>query len=1175
MGKLRFILGPSGSGKTTKVYEEVLERAKTDTTRNFLVIVPDQFTMQTQRELAARSESGGILNIDVLSFGRLSHRIMTEVGWKELPVLDDTGKCLVLQRVAGRITDKLPVLGRRMGRQGYIHEVKSIISEFMQYGLSPEDIGKVTDAVGGNGALASKLKDLQLIYTSFMDYIRDSYITREEKLDILREVMPHSKILPDSVVVFDGFTGFTPIQLGVIGDIMEIADETIFTLLLGEGEKIDSCSDMQNLFHMSGKTYEALIKRAQQGKAAVSEPEYCHDSHRAPEIDFIEKNLFRSSGKIYKTDQEPAVRMFRASTVLEEVHQAGLEIYRLLENDDELQFRDIALVSGDLESYAPYFEREFSGMGIPYYIDRTSAIRLNPLIEGVRSAIEVFTKRFSPESVLRYLRSGISGIAPERTDRLELYVRQTGIRGYKAWSNRFARKTEDMDPEDEGQLEELNKVREEMMKGLCVLGRDEGEKGKILRDNTVLKTSVFVNRLYDFLKEIGAFETLCGFAASFREEGDLVREKEYDGIYGKLMELLEQVESLMGEDEISFGEFGEILDAGFGEIRIGTIPRTVDKVLIGDIERTRVPNVKIMFLLGANDGNIPKNTDKGGLISDLEREDLYAKGYELAPTPREEMYNQRLYLYMNLTKPIRKLYVSWALLDVSGKSLRPSYLCEEISSMLGRLKVDIPEKEKKTHQIVTRQEGLRYLGEELRIFAEGTSGEDDTVYTLYSAYGAEETVGKRDKLEAAAFSRYSPQRIERILAEKLYCDSTAPGDDEALTLRSSVSQLETYAVCPYKFFLTYGMKLKESTGYDIDNRDTGNVFHAVMERFSEKLKADGISWREFTDGYAAGVVKEILQSVTDTYGASVFQDTARNRQSIKRLEKALLASVLSVRYQIKKGSFEPGAFEVPFRQDIDMEPGESGRKRRLRLRGKIDRVDLAEKNGSVYVRVVDYKSSEKKFDPTDMVDGRQLQLPLYLRQEVETINRGGKNGVASGMLYYHLDSPIIEADPGESPEAIEKLFRKKERMNGYTKNDPDILVLNDASLEGGNSDVINVSIKKDGDCSSASDVLNPADFETVMDYSGYVAVKRAGEILDGNIQIHPAAKGSCEYCAFLSSCGFDRKIPGYGKRSAAKVKKDEMIPTMREIMKNGSSKEITENVDNEGNDEKSRQQESR
>lgn len=1166
MGKLKFIFGPSGSGKTTKLHEEILKRASENPGQNFLVIVPDQFTMQTQRALSSKSATGGILNIDVLSFGRLCHRIMTEVGWEELPVLDDTGKCLVLQRVAGRIADKLPVLGRRMDRQGYIHEVKSVISEFMQYGITPDKLDEMSEKTGKSGALGSKLTDLCLIYREFLNFLEGNFITREEKLDILREVMPSSALMAGSVVCFDGFTGFTPDQVGVIKDILSLAEETIVTLVLGEDKKIEECNEMQSLFYLSGKTYASLMRTAEEAEAEVLEPEYCNYRGRAREIEFLEKNLFRTGSATFpQTDKEGAVRLFYASNIAEEVHQAGIEICRLLrkgEDGDKLQYRQIALVSGDLEGYAPYFEREFTSLGIPFYIDRTGSIRLNPLIEGVRSALALFSKSFSAEAMFRYLRSGLSGLTQDETDILEVYVRELGIKG-RDWSHRFARRTEGMDDEDESELNQINDLREKIMSGLEPLQGFAPDGKMILRDSKKETASTFVNRLYDFLVGRNAAGMLIEYAKEFEQQGDLVRQKEYTQIYKKFMELLEQIESLMGDDEISFKEFCDILDAGVGEIRIGTIPQTVDKVLIGDIERTRVPEVKALFLLGVNDGNIPKNTDKGGIISDLERETIRENGFELTPTPKEKMFNQRLYLYMNMTKPSERLYISWALLDSSGASLRPSYLCEVVKKMFSGASLSIPEEKECTEQIYTESEGLRYLGEQLRLYVEG-SEEKDSLYTLYGAYSEPKGAIKRDALEEAAFSQYDEKKIDTLLAESLYCEKEegSEGEEDTYSLGTSVSQLETYATCPYRFFLRYGLRLKESKNFEVDSRDTGNINHDVLNAFAKRLKEDKLTWKDFTDEYAGKTITELIDKAAESYGSKVFVDNARNHQSIFRLKKALISCVLAVRYQIKKGSFEPREFEASFRSENEL-PASNVKKRKLRLNGRIDRIDTAEKDGKVYVRIVDFKSSAKNLDPAKLYEGDQLQLPMYLKCEVDKLKKSGKDAKPASMLYYHVEDPLIDIEADTSDETIAQKKINSAMMHGVTGLEDVTLSLSDEVLaeKRGKSDVINVGFSTKGELYKNAEVLEPAELETVMNYSGYVAQERAERILDGDISILPTEKGSCEYCEFRASCSFDRKIPGYEKRPQSKMSKDEMIEKMNDKIKGKTSEETKESAE--------------
>jgi len=1149
MGKLRFIFGPSGSGKTTTIYKELLERAAQNPDTNFLIVVPDQFTMQTQWDISNMEiegvSRGGIMNIDVLSFGRLHHRILSEVGWKEVPVLDDTGKCLVLQRVAGRIADKLPLLGSRLRRQGYIHEIKSVLSEFMQYGISPSDIDKIIEANEERTALCTKLRDLQEIYKSFQEYTAGNFITREEKLDVLREVLPKSALLPGSVIVFDGFTGFTPIQANVVEDIMAIADETIVSLVLGEETSIEETTNEQNLFYLSGKTYRDLCKRAQNRGVEISDSGYCKYSARVPVIDHIEKNLFRTGSKSFSfADGEnheagvyPGFTMSRMSTVAEEVHQVGLSICNLIKDNPGIQYRNIVLVTGDPETYAPYIEREFLCLGIPYFLDRTSGIRLNPLVELIRSSLGIFIENFSIDSVVRFLRSGLTGFDPEDVDRIDLYIKERGIRGKNKWSQAFALKTEKMSVEDESELQAINSVREKMMAQLDVL-----------KVNSKDTASNYVNNIYDFLLSLDVAGQLNTLADEFNGAKDYVREKEYAQIYKKVIELLEQVISLMGDDELTLKEFYDILDAGFGEIRVGAIPQTVDKVMVGDIERSRVPSVAAMYFLGVNDGNIPGNTDKGGILSDIDRENLRETDFELAPTPREAMYTQRLYLYMNMTKPVRSLNLSWACIDPSGKSLRHSYICEVMKKMFRGITINIPEDRAVSEQIISAKEGVRYLSDSLRRFAEvGDADADNEVFTLYEAYGKSGMTDDRDMLEDAAFIRYQPEKLDESVAEALYCakdkDNTPNNTEEAL-LYSSVSRLEAFNSCPYKYFLRYGLKLSEPSDFTIGRVDKGNVYHQVLDEFCVGLKKDNISWKTLSEPKARKRIHDLTLSVTHTYGAAVFQDSERSRYSVKKIEETLLCTVLAVKHQVCKGSFEPIAFERPFSNSFELAPSSDGRKRKLRLVGKIDRIDKAELGDDVYIRVIDYKSSGNKIELSKVYDGQQLQLAIYAGEAVRK-----ENAKPAAMLYYHINNPILEySKEDESDEERNGRKLKELKMQGLVAADMDVVTLCDSELatNRGASDVVPVGIKKDGGFSSNSNVLPIESMTSVIEYAEAVAKEKAGDILDGKIQINPIKDSACKYCDFKKSCSYDRKIPGYEERVPEEPDDSQVLEMIRE-----------------------------
>ncbi len=1146
---LQFYFGSSGAGKSRQLYEEITRRAGENPRQNFLIIVPDQFTMQTQKDLVLLNDRGGIMNIDVLSFGRLGHRILEEVGGKEIPVLDDTGKSLVLQKVAANLKEELPTLGSFLNRQGYIHEVKSAVSEFMQYGIGTEDVEKLIAFAAKRGALVQKLKDLETLYKGFVDYIHGNFITTEETLDVLRRSLHKSKLLPGSVVVFDGFTGFTPIQNRVISELMCLCGEVIVSLTLGAGENPYELDGEQKLFYLSKKTVSDLTRLAKEGKVErkqdvtilpaedkriVSAIQHClvryDDLHRfrtAPALWHLERNLFRYHARPYEEEQQE-IRMFETTTPRDEVHQTGLEICRLV-REEGYAFRDIAVIMGDLEGYAPYVETEFSNMEIPCFIDRTSGIVLNPMIEYIKSALELYRKDFSYEAVFHYLRSGLADLDWEEVDRLENYCLQTGIKGYRSYSRLFTRKTPQMEGEEP--LAELNALRERMMEQVEMLH---------LRGEEPVKT--YVNALYDFLVKNCVQSKLAQFQARFEEAGALTRAREYAQIYRLVMELLDQVYALLGEETISLQEFSDILEAGFGEIKVGAIPQNVDRVLAGDMERTRLKQVKALFFLGVNDGNIPKTSSKGGIISDMDREFLRESELELAPSPRQQMYIQRFYLYLNMTKPSEKLYLSWSKVNGAGKSIRPAYLVEVMLKLFPSICVWYPQMRSPVEQIVTGREGARYLAEGLRQYVEGVLPNEQEFFIIYQVYGEGGLKQVRDSLTDAAFRRYRDGGLSAAVARALY----------GVRLENSVTRLETYAACAYRHFLQFGLALKERGEFTFETVDMGNVYHAVLEQFAAKLAEKGYTWFDFPEEFAKETVRSVLESYAAEYGNTVLYSSARNEYAITRMSRILIRTVLTLQKQLQKGSFAPEAFELSFHHADNLESINVAlsEQEKMRLQGRIDRIDVTENGEKVYVKVIDYKSGHRKFDLAALYYGLQLQLVVYMNaaMEYEEKKHPGKEVVPAALLYYHIDDPAIETPVELTPEEINEQIGRQLRMGGVVNSAPEIVELLDQSMES-KSDVIPVERKKDGSLSARSSVLSEKELKTVSNYVSRKIAQIGREILDGVISLNPYEKGSeeaCTYCVYQKVCGFEPALPGCSKRVLEDLDKDEALKLMDE-----------------------------
>lgn len=1139
---LQFYFGASGSGKSTRVYEEILRRAKEHPEQNFLILVPDQFTMQTQKELVSLSPEKGIMNIDVLSFGRLSHRVFEEINGERRPMLDDTGKSLIVRRVAAQVKEQIPVIGGSINKTGYVHEVKSAISEFMQYGIGLKELEELTKFSEKRGQLYYKLKDLGVLYRGFLDYIRNTFLTVEESLELLGRLLPQSVLVRGSVVVFDGFTGFTPVQNKVIREIMLLASQVIVTVTMDEEKDCYSPGEEQELFYLSKKTVSSLLKIANEAGVKREQDVFLPPASKArfkdnPELAHLEKYLFRYPVKTFEKAEH--IHLMEAASQREEVRQVCIAIKRLI-REKGYSFRDIAVIAGDLETYVSLMEQEFETYRIPVYMDRTRGITLNPFIEYIKSALQIRIQNYSYESVFHYIRSGLADFTPEEADRLENYVLALGIRGRRKWNTMFVRKTEDMEKETE-ELAELNELRERLVSGLEPLFED------------CRNTEELAESLYRFIVKSNVQQKLFVMEKEFEKEGDMIRAREYAQIYRFVMDLLNQIVELIGKEEIKPEEFARILEAGFEEIKVGTIPQNVDRVMVGDMERTRLKPVKALFFVGVNDGFIPKMSGKGGLISDLDREFLLGSELELAPAPRQQMYIQRLYLYLNLTKPSSELYLSFARMNAEGKSMRPSYLIESIKRLFPALTLEIPENLPVTEQIQAPEDARTWLVQGLRDFADGMyvcrREEEEEFFLLYRLLLQEPSTKEwTKKAEENAFYTYRKATLSKAVAAALY----------GQTLQGSVSRLEQYASCAYAHFLRYGLLLRERQGYEFEAVDLGNLYHAVLEMFAAKLTENHYTWFDFPEEEGERLIDEAVESFAVNYGNTILFDTSRNEYMITRMKRILKRTVKTLQYQLKQGSFLPEQFEVSFSvlEELDAVNIALSDREKMRLRGRIDRMDVCEDDKKVYVKVMDYKSGNREFSLAALYYGLQLQLVVYLNaaMEMEKKKHPEKEIVPAAMLYYRVNDPLIEGGKELSEEEINRQILKELRAAGVVNADEDVV----KRLDGrpfDKSDVIPVERKKDGSFSSRSHVLESESFRVISDYVN-LKIKNIGrEILNGSIVINPYEQGNnsaCEYCAYKKVCGFDGKIQGFENRELPKLEDEEAISKMKEALDKGS-----------------------
>lgn len=1104
---LKFVFGPSGSGKSSYLYQHVIQESMKYPERNYIVLVPEQFTMQTQKDLVMMHERKGIMNIDVLSFARLAYRVFEETGGGGLPVLDDEGKNLILRKIAGDYESELKMLGGHMKKQGYISEVKSVISEFTQYDIGENEIERVMESAGESSRLYYKLADIRLLYRGFTDYLREKYITKEELLDVLSCEVEKSERLKNSTVVLDGFTGFTPVQDRLLGELMRHCREVIVTVTMDRRGNPYVYEHPYQLFALSKQMVTSLLQIAKQNKIPVEEPVelYDHVPWRFKEqeaLAFLEKHLFRYGAGAYEKEQEQ-VKLHLAKNPKEEAYAVAEQVRRMM-REDRYRLRDIGVIVSDMDVYADHLKQAFIKYDIPFFMDHKRSILLNSFVEYIRSVLHMAEQSFSYESVFRFLRTNLAGFTYEEIDELENYVIGLGIKGYKHWQEKWTRKLRGMAQED---LDKMNHYRRQLVEKVDGLIYVLRQRRKTVADIT--------RAIYEFMVQENLQVRLAEQEELFKAKGELALAREYAQIYRIVIELFDKFVELLGDEQVSLSEYCKLLDAGLEEARVGVIPPEVDQVVIGDMQRTRLKDIKALLFAGANDVYLPGALLRTGLLSELDREKFAREKLTLSAGGKEKAYVQKFYLYLNLTKPSEKLDIYYSKVSADGKSVRPSYLIQELQKLFPKLKVRDEERYLKEQEL-TENIGFDRM---IREFVQKRHETDGAWCELYNWYKKNpKWQEKVERFLEAGYYRKPLDALTEEAAKRLY------GEE----FEASITRMERFAVCAFSHFLTYGLGLREREEYDFQAADLGNVCHRALERFSYKVEREAGDWLKLTEEKRKQYVEESVEEAIADYGNSILYSSSRNAYLIVRMKRMLEKTVWALTKQLAAGDFKPSAYELRF------------------ANGKIDRVDTCEDGDCVYVKVIDYKTGSKSFDVTALYHGLQLQLMVYMDAalQLEQKKHPEKEILPAGVFYYRIQDPLIDRPKeGEEQESI----LKELKPDGMISLEKEVLEHLDHCMVG-ESSVIPVKYNKNGSLSKSSKAASAQDFYLMMKYAVNKVEEIRQKILSGDVKVNPYRRGtetSCDYCSYRQICGFDTKMEGYRYREIEAMSVDKVIQAMK------------------------------
>ncbi|THF72770.1 helicase-exonuclease AddAB subunit AddB [Cohnella fermenti] len=1155
---LRLITGRSGSGKTRLVLDEIRTRLKASPDGPpLLLIVPEQATFQAESAMAATEGLRGFLRVQVLSFRRLAYRVMQETGGIAKIAVNENGKAMLIHKALQRRRAELKLFRSGASAEGLVAKLGELFTEWKRYG---NDSGKLAEAEsaadgfapGGAPLLGDKLHDLTLLYGDVERELAGRWMDGEDALARLVAGAAASPLLEGAEVWLDGFHGFTETEYDVIGALLRRAKRVNAALCLdrpyGAGERPGELE----LFHPTATTSARLCELAEQSGVRVEEPTVLEPLvlprfANSPVLAFLELSYDRRgqwTGDRALLAPGGALSVHAAANRRAEAEAAARDMLRR-RREGEARWRDMAVFVRNIEDYADLLGQVFSDYEIPFFLDGKAATAHHPLVEFVRSALEAVLSGWKSDPVFRCAKTDLlgeagEGVPREDVDKLENYVLAAGIEGWRWHDDRSWRPLggTDLEAEESGgesRMKRLAAVRDRL---LAPLRRMEA---KFKRASSVTDLCA---ALFDLLEETGAADRLERWSALDEAAGQPGKARIHRPLWDGVMDLLDQLVEMMGDESPDLPLFVGMVDAGLEQLKLGAVPPALDGVLIGSPERTRSDRIGVLYLLGVSDGVMPKTIRENGLLSEEEREKLGDSGIRMAPGAKRRLLDEHFLAYWTLTTPTRHLWISYPLANEEGQGLHPSEIIRRLKKRFPGLPVGALAAEPTPGDADEAQlafavhpgRSLTYLVAALRHWRQGgTLGQGWwSVYRWLSE--REEWRPKLRRLLSSLLYRNDEEPLTAETSRLLYGDR----------LLASVSRMERFVSCPFRHFSSHGLRLRERRLYRVDAPDIGQLFHAALRQTTEKLFAEGPAAGDMTrwQSEAAAAVERLLPKVQ----SQILLSSHRHQAMARKLRDIVARASAMLGEQARWSAFRPVGLEVDFGPAGTLPPLslELGGGRWMDIAGRIDRVDAAEADDGVLLRIMDYKSGGAKLKLDEVAYGLSLQMLTYLDVVVSHAPSWlGLKASPAGVLYFHVHNPLIHTANGLSAVEAERALRKEFRMQGLVLADGDAVTLMDESLaEGGKSTIVPVEFKKDGTFSSRSQVADERQWG-VLRRSVRKTIKSIGRrIADGDVSIAPYRldkRSPCQLCEFRPVCQFDGQMEGNSLRQLPKSGSKEQV----------------------------------
>ena len=1091
---LRLVYGKSGTGKSTFLFNEIKEKISGD--KKIYIITQEQFSFTAERELINAVGTGAALNAEVLTFNRMAYRVMNEVGGATKTALSPCGKAMLIYNILLNEKSNLNFLGKS---DENIELISTQITEFKKHGVSLENLDEMIES-SKDKYLKSKMNDMKIVFSKFEETIQNKYIDENDVLTILANQLLETNIFENTLIYIDEFVGFTKQEYDIIKILLNMASQVTINVCTDSLE--ESNSPDTDIFYANKQTVQKIKDVAKEANVKMDKPVFMEKVWRFKndELKHIEKNLYSIPYKKYENENLKNIHLFLANNQYSEIENIAIKIVKLVKNE-EYRYRDISIITKNLDIYSNLCKVIFNKYQIPVFIDEKKDLSQNIIVKYLLSILEIFAKNWSYESVFNYIKTGFLDIEPEEIYALENYCLKWGIKYSKWYKGEW--NFHDEDDINRAQIERFREIRKIIVNPLIKF------KENLLGTNSAKEIT---KRLYEFLIENEIDRKLEEKREELLNLNKVEIATEYETSWKIIMQVLDEIVLVFGDEKITFERYMQILKTGLGNSNLGKIPGTQDQVILGDIDRSRSHKIRTVFIIGLNDGMFPSVNKNEGYFNDNDRAILKENGIELAKGTIERLYEDNFNIYKAFTAASESIYLSYSSSGADGKTLRASMLVSKIKKLFPTIKED-SDIIKKESEILIENNTFEELLNQLRDYKDEDKDLDDKWITAYNYYMGNENWKYKlvNSLKAISYTNM-PERINKENIEKLY----------GKTLKTSVSRLEQYKSCPFSYYLKYGLNISEKDSFKVDSLDTGSFMHDTIDTFFNIVRERNIKIKFLTEEETNDIIEEIINEKLGLNKNFIFSSAPKYKVLAARLKRVVKKSMKYILESLKYSDFEVLGNEVEFKEGKEYSPIiidlENGKK--VEITGKIDRIDIAKTAEDKYIRIIDYKSSVKNIELNSVYAGLQLQLLTYLDAACKE-----EDVLPAGVLYFNLIDPIIKSSKNMSEEDIENEIRKKFKMQGLILADINIVKMMDNKLEKGASTIVPAYIGKDGDLSQTkTSGVSRKQFEYLQKYMNKIIKQISEEIMSGNIDIHPyykKKKTPCDYCKYKAICGFD------------------------------------------------------